>query len=232
MLPCIPPNAPDVGTTTALVCVVAEPLGPLATLPVVFRPPALPAAADVRSTADLSCGSTVAPQTLLAIIRVESGGKTLAIHVNGAKDQPPPARSEADATATADIWIARGYSVDLGLMQVNSRNLPALGFNVADMFRPCTNIRAGASILTANYLSALTKRSDPQSALQAALSAYNTGTFDRGFYNGYVAKYYGSGAAPIPLIVTAGLKPAGPTLPPNPYTADPIIYTRQEATNG
>jgi type IV secretion system protein VirB1 len=30
-----------------------------------------------------------------------------------------------------------------------------------------------------------------QAALQAALSAYNTGDFARGFANGYVARYYG-----------------------------------------
>ena len=52
------------------------------------------------------------------------------------------------------------------------------------------NIRAGASILTADYLAAVQTWPDPQTALRAALSAYNTGSFSKGFFNGYVAKYY------------------------------------------
>ena len=52
----------------------------------------------------------------------------------------------------------------------------------------------------------------------AALSAYNTGTFDRGFYNGYVAKYYGPpaiSAAPAAIVTAALTAPSrvSPTQP-------------------
>ena len=91
----------------------------------------------------MACGSSVDPSTLRAIMRVESGAHVFAINVNGAPSEPPPASTAAEATAEAQAWIARGYSVDLGLMQVNNRNLQSLGFTVAQMFDPCTNIQAG-----------------------------------------------------------------------------------------
>jgi type IV secretion system protein VirB1 len=182
----------------------------------------------------LACGASVDPSTLQAIMRVESGGQPFAINVNGAPAEPPPAATAAEAAAEAQAWIARGYSVDLGLMQVNNRNLPSLGFTVAQMFDPCANIRAGASILTADYLAASSGRPNPQEALRAALSAYNTGSFERGFYNGYVAKYYGPGAevGDVPIITAAAFHPhrAAPAPPPNPFTASPDVYSR-EASN-
>jgi type IV secretion system protein VirB1 len=182
----------------------------------------------------LACGSSVDPSTLRAIMRVESGSRAFAINVNGAPSQPPPAATAAAATASAQAWIAQGYSVDLGLMQVNSKNLQSLGFTVAQMFDPCTNIQAGASILTADYLAASSGRPNAQDALKAALSAYNTGNFERGFYNGYVAKYYGPGASfgDAPIITAAAYRPhhGAPALPPNPFTASPNVYSR-EASN-
>jgi hypothetical protein len=60
-----------------------------------------------------------------AVVQVESRNDPLALHVNRLPVQPPPARDLDDAVRTAEAFIARGYSVDLGLMQVNSRNLSA-----------------------------------------------------------------------------------------------------------
>jgi len=184
------------------------------TAPSTAPAPKVAPAPHAASTTDaegalMACGSSVEPTTLRAIMRVESGGHAYAINVNGVAMQPPPAATAAEATAVAQAWIARGYSVDMGLMQVNSRNLSSLGFSVAQMFDPCTNIQAGASILTADYLAAATGRPNPQDALKAALSAYNTGSFERGFYNGYVAKYYGPGAqlGNLPIITDAAYRP-------------------------
>jgi len=66
-------------------------------------------------------------------------------------------------------------------MQVNSRNLAALGYTMEQVLGDqCTNIRAGAAVLTADYAPALHTHSEGQAALQATLSAYNTGDFYRG----------------------------------------------------
>ena len=185
----------------------------------------------------LACATNVAPVTLEAIVRVESGGDPLAINVNHlAGPQPHPA-TRAEAVRIAQSYVARGYSVDLGLMQVNSRNLAALGYSIEQILDPCTNIKGGAAILTADYAEAVRSRGEGQGALQAALSAYNTGSFYRGFANGYVAKYYGPNGVPAlaggvrqATMTAAAVKRAAPSPPPNPYTAETQIYVREASS--
>jgi hypothetical protein len=140
----------------------------------------------------LACAPNVAPATLNAIIQVESGGNPLALHVNGAAQQPPPARDPAEAARMAKSYVDMGYSVDVGLMQVNSRNLAATGHSIQQALDPCTNILHGSTILSTDYAKASRTRGDDPYALLAALSAYNTGDFHRGFENGYVEQVLSS----------------------------------------
>lgn len=184
----------------------------------------------------LACAPNVASFTLEAVISVESGGNPFAVHVNDLREQPLSPRDAQEAAQIAEQYIARGYSVDLGLMQVNSRNLATLGVTIEQVLNPCTNIRIGATVLTAEYAKAVHSCGEGQPALQAALSAYNTGDFYRGFANGYVARYYGQNGVPtLPGTVRA----AAATLSaprrivasaPNPYTADTSVF-RREPTN-
>ena len=180
----------------------------------------------------LACAANVAPVTLQAIIQVESGGNPLTVNVNGVRVQPSPAKTAAEAAQIARAYIARGFSVDLGLMQVNSRNLSFLGLTIEDVLDPCINVRSGGEILTANYAEAARSRGAGQAALQAALSAYNTGDFYRGFGNGYVARYYGPNGVPAivgPIHVQATLadKPVRRAPPPSPLTADTTVFARE-----
>ena len=136
------------------------------------------------------CAPQVAPQTIEAIIGVESSGDPLAIHVNSrTKVSFPKPRSREQAIKIANRLITAGYSVDCGLMQVNSQHLSPSGITTSDLFDPCKNIRVGAKILTDDYTTAASIYRPGQRALLAALSAYNTGNFKSGFYNGYVARY-------------------------------------------
>ena len=184
----------------------------------------------------LACAPNVAPVTVEAVISVESGGNPLAMHVNDMREQPPSPRDAQEAAQIAARFIARGYSVDLGLMQVNSRNLAALGVTIEQVLDPCSNIRIGATILTADYAEAAHSRGEGQPALKAALSAYNTGDFYRGFANGYVARYYAPNGVPA---FAGTVRAAAATLPTphrmvastsNPYTADTSVFAR-EPTN-
>lgn len=181
----------------------------------------------------LACAPNIAPVTLEAVVRVESGGNPLALHVNGLRAQPV-AHSGAEAAQIAARFIGQGYSVDLGLMQVNSRNLAALGYSVAQALDPCSNIRGGATILAADYAEAVRTRGEGQAALKAALSAYNTGSFYRGFANGYMARYYGPAGVPAlaggvrqATVTAAAVKRAAPPPPTNPYTAETQVYVRE-----
>ena len=132
------------------------------------------------------CAPSVAPETVLAIIQTESSGDPFALNVNGGR-QPARQTNAADAAATARRYVAAGYSVDLGLGQINSRNIRWLGLTWETVFDPCTNVAALGRVLTTNYNSAKAGR-DSQTALRVALSMYNTGSQTRGFRNGYVAK--------------------------------------------
>ncbi|MBP9219492.1 MAG: transglycosylase SLT domain-containing protein, partial [Sterolibacterium sp.] len=108
-----------------------------------------------------------------------------------------------------DWLMARGYSVDLGLAQVNSRHLKRFGLPASMLFDPCTNIAVGARILMENYAQASHKYADSQDALRAAISAYNTGNHTAGLSNGYVRKVATAagrvaaqpGMAAMPLLV-------------------------------
>lgn len=137
-----------------------------------------------------ACAPMVAHETTAKVIMVESAGNPLAINVNRfAGPQPRPRTPEA-AIETAERFIRDGYSVDIGAMQVNSRNLGMLGVTVQDLFlNPCKAIAAGAVILGQCYARAVQSRGEGQAALKAALSCYNTGNMQAGFRNGYVAKY-------------------------------------------
>lgn len=133
------------------------------------------------------CAPGVGQITMQAIIRTESGGHPWAIGDNAAALARQPATKD-EAVATAKTLIAQGHSVDLGLGQINSRNLGSLGLTVDQVFEPCTNLAASATILTGAYHRAVVQHGQGQQALLAALSAYNSGSLVNGFGNGYVQK--------------------------------------------
>ncbi|MGY8527596.1 lytic transglycosylase domain-containing protein [Paracidovorax citrulli] len=144
------------------------------------------------------CAPNVHPSTLSAIVRTESNGRMFVLSDDGPRGLPFSERktmlrsihpsSPGEAAAIAKDLIARGHLVGLGLTQVSSQNLRALGLTVEQALDPCTNLRAGAQILSSFYKTASSKFEDRQTALMAAISAYNTGSFQRGFSNGYVGK--------------------------------------------
>jgi len=172
------------------------------------------------------CAPDVAPQTVQEIIRVESSGNPLALNINrlpGQQTAPraPKAETPEQAARFALEYIEAGHTVDMGLMQINSANLEWLGIerdNLATIFNPCANISAGAAILTESYNRAAREYGAGQTALQAALSAYNTGNFSNGFSNGYVARFYGLNPA------------AAPTLAGQPQNAASVIEAMRSPT--
>ena len=163
------------------------------------------------------CAPTVAPETVLAIVQTESSGDSFALNVNGGP-QPASPSNAIDAVATARRFVAAGYSVDLGLGQINSRNMRRLGLTWETVFDPCTNIAALGQILTQNY-NAVKAGRHPQAALRIALSLYNTGNTARGFRNGYVAKVLGNAGFADRAI------PNAPAAPSTPASSDGDLRT-------
>jgi type IV secretion system protein VirB1 len=163
------------------------------------------------------CAPAVAPETLLSVVQVESRFDPLAIGVNGAPRIVVEPTSVDDAVTRAAALIAAGRNIDLGLAQINSKNLSWLGLSLAEVFEPCTNLRAAARILQDDYGRSDAARVGEQAALKTALSYYNTGHPARGLTNGYVAKVASAAERIVPAIGVSGsanLSESSPATPP------------------
>ena len=188
------------------------------------------------------CAYNTHPDTVKAIIQVESAGNPYAIGVNfgGSNNKRPTNAIEAGQIARK--LIAKGKNIDMGLMQINSVSMRRFGLSPEAMFDPCTNIRVGTKILSINYSQAVEIYGPGENALRAALSAYNTGNMVKGFRNGYVAKYYKRrNYARMPSIQQVAIENANVTLsspPPenlkeilvevlNPFTSETSVYSRK-----
>lgn len=145
---------------------------------------------------------------MAAIVKTESGFKPFAIGVNKSEVKliRQPANKQ-EAVTTAKWLISNGYNIDMGMAQINSANMKWLGVSIDDLFDPCKNVAAGAKILLNNYIDAFKKIGEPQDALRAALSSYNTGNATAGIKNGYVAKVT---AASVTVPALLSLAPKAP----------------------
>ncbi|MEB2400010.1 lytic transglycosylase domain-containing protein [Parapusillimonas sp. JC17] len=149
----------------------------------------------------LTCAPNIHPVTLHALIRHESRIRQYAIGVNrkGRHLRRQP-RSLSEATAAADRLIDQGIDFDAGLGQINVRNWAWLNLDSKTVFDPCCNLAAAQTVLAECYARALPRQADPQHALRAALSCYNTGNFKRGFTNGYVGKVLAQAKIKVPAL--------------------------------
>jgi type IV secretion system protein VirB1 len=149
----------------------------------------------------MQCSPGLDPKLLTGIAQQESGYDPLALHINKMPAgwlQPHP-QSIADAAQIAVRFISAGYSVDLGLTQVNSNNLGLLGLGLAQAFDPCRNIAAAGKLI-------------------ALMSRYNTGDPAAGVRNGYAPAV----VARVHALKVADTIPAAapPPAPPDPCPAD------------
>jgi type IV secretion system protein VirB1 len=158
--------------------------------------------AEFRSLAG-RCAPGAPSDTLLAIANTESALYPNAISMN----RPNAAARRAGYTdgqlvltrqpkdrKEAMYWLqwlaSHRYTVSIGLMQVNSEMAPKFHVKPDELLEPCTNLRIGAAILISVYTDLAREIGEGFSALDAALSFYNTGNLVAGFRNGYVANVY------------------------------------------
>ena len=116
------------------------------------------------------CAPRVSPVTLAALVAQESGGWPWTLDDDSTGESFAPT-TRREALALARSLIARGDSVDLGLAQINSRNLHWLGLTIRQALTPCINLRAAQTVLLDGWT-----RSGGR--LRQTLSLYHSGGLD------------------------------------------------------
>lgn len=138
----------------------------------------------------LQCSDPYVHRSVMtAIVKVESGGNPWAININKKGVRLlAQAANEEQAKAWIRWFVANGYNIDIGLAQINIKNIQKSGKDPVTFLEPCTNLTMAGQILKANYQQATRTSSNSDDAVKKAISAYNTGNFRYGFSNGYVGK--------------------------------------------
>jgi type IV secretion system protein VirB1 len=146
-----------------------------------------------------SCAPYAALNTMLAVATTESGFHPYAISVNspqriagrfGLTSQAIELQRQPNSKLEAVLWmrwlLQHRISVSVGLLQVSTDNAARFHLDPERLFDPCTNVTVGANLLAEAYAAQKLAAPNDPDALLHALSIYNSGTANFGFYNGYV----------------------------------------------
>jgi type IV secretion system protein VirB1 len=166
-----------------------------------FLPPALAAQTIDIGELRARCLPEAPDSTLRAIVQLESRGNPNAMQIDfpqgllrhwkldpGALRLARQPKDRQQATEWLSYLQKFHVSVDLGVMQVSTAEAQRRGIAPMTLFEPCTNLRVGWEILQDAYQLEIKVHGPGQTALEHALSRYNTGDSERGFDNGYVRR--------------------------------------------
>ena len=146
-----------------------------------------------------NCAPHAALNTMLAVATTESAFHPYAISINrpqqiassiGLNNQAIELARQPNSKLEAILWmrwlLQHHISVSVGLLQVSTENAARFHFTPEQLFDPCTNIAVGANLLAEAYAAQVQAAPFDPDALLHALSVYNSGIANFGFYNGYV----------------------------------------------
>ncbi len=137
------------------------------------------------------CKNPIVPTKIVKmIVQEESSKNPYAVNVNkdGRSFISFIPKTKDEAITIAQSYINAGFSVDVGYMQLNSDNFKQLNTTLENALEPCKNIYLSSTIFY-NFYKDTSKKDSSITRVQKSLSAYNTGSYELGFKNGYVAKY-------------------------------------------
>lgn len=137
------------------------------------------------------CKNHIVPTKIVKmIVQEESSKNPYAVNVNkdGKSFISFIPKTKDEAITIAQSYINAGFSVDVGYMQLNSDNFKKLNTTLENALEPCKNIYLSSTIFY-NFYKDTSKKDSSITRVQKSLSAYNTGSYELGFKNGYVAKY-------------------------------------------
>ena len=137
------------------------------------------------------CKNPTVPTAIVRmIVQEESSKNPYAVNVNkdGKSFISFIPKTKDEAIKIAQNYINAGFSVDVGYMQLNSDNFKHLNTSLENALEPCKNIHFATTVFHNFYEKTDVSKSKIY-RIRQTLSAYNTGSFENGFKNGYVAKY-------------------------------------------
>ena len=137
------------------------------------------------------CKNPIVPTKIVKmIVQEESSKNPYAVNVNkdGKSFISFIPKTKDEAITIGQSYINAGFSVDVGYMQLNSDNFKQLNTTLENALEPCKNIYLSSTIFY-NFYKDTSKKDSSITRVQKSLSAYNTGSYELGFKNGYVAKY-------------------------------------------
>ena len=137
------------------------------------------------------CKNPIVPTSIVKmIVQEESSKNPYAVNVNkdGKSFISFIPKTKDEAITIAQSYINAGFSVDVGYMQLNSDNFKQLNTTLENALEPCKNIYLSSTIFY-NFYKDTSKKDSSITRVQKSLRAYNTGSYELGFKNGYVAKY-------------------------------------------
>lgn len=142
------------------------------------------------------CAPDISEDTLRALVRTESSFNPYAIGIVGGGSRQPKVFHEAMAIIAQLEIEGKNYSV--GLAQINKKNFPKLGIDVAGALDACTNLKAASKILSECYQRAQNRHGT--NSLHDALSCYYSGNFQTGYRHGYVDKVRANAGIKVPKV--------------------------------
>ena len=124
-----------------------------------------------------TCSPKVHPNTMHALISVESANNPLAIAVvKGAYLSKQPS-SYQEAVQLVSQLTRSNANFSVGIAQINSTNFKKYAVTAADLLNPCKNLQIAQQILQQCYVSS--------GDIDKTLSCYYSGNFTRGFKKDY-----------------------------------------------
>jgi len=158
------------------------------------------------------CAPGAPADTLLAIAYTESGLYANALSINrpsaaarraGYSNGQLALTKQPKDRQEATYWLRwfglHRYTVSIGLLQVNTEMAAQFHLKPEQLLEPCTNLRVGAAILISLYTDLAREMGEGSSALDVALSFYNSGNAITGFRNGYVSNVHAHAPQRLPL---------------------------------
>ena len=149
-----------------------------------------------------TCGPEVDPVTTAAIVRLESDYQPLVIRDNTLHQSWRP-RTLQQAREQVSALERQGHQLAIGLMQVSTPWIHALGMRSEQLLDACWNIRIGTGVVARSFRQCAQGGAPPSQALACALSMYWSGSAERG--GAYVNAVFQVVGSPLRVRSTRGV---------------------------